>query len=69
MVPGILVSCEECNSETYLAFLDMVKFIDKPSRIKLQKIIRGKDHPKWWIIIAVNLCNGTREQMNRYTTV
>lgn len=58
-----------CNSETHLAFVDMVEVIDKPSKVKLQKIMKGKDHPKWSIIIAVNLCNCTREQMDSYTTI
>jgi hypothetical protein len=43
MVPGILVLCGECNSETHLAFVNMVKVTDKPSRVKLQKIMKGKD--------------------------
>jgi hypothetical protein len=49
----LLVSYGECNSETHLAIVDMMKIIDKLSRVKLQKVMVGKDYPKW---IDYNSC-------------
>jgi hypothetical protein len=51
-----------------MAIVDMVKVIDKFSRLKLQKIMEIKDYSKLSIVIAVNLCNGMSQQMGSCTS-